>query len=189
MSGVPVIETPRLVLRPPAEEDLEHFVALGADPEVMRFIGGGKTQTCEEAAGWFERHLRAGREGFAGYPGLPGCRVVTTKADGAWAGLVFLIPMNPVHAAAVEGGPFIEVGYRLARTHWGKGYATEAAAALVRFGFVDLNLPLITAIAQARNVASNRVLRKVGLVHRKTYALDGLDICFHSLAREEYRPE
>ena len=188
MSGVPILETPRLVLRPPAEEDLEHFVALGADPEVMRYIGGGKTQTRDEAAAWFDRHFRVGREGFPGYPGLPGCLVATTKAGGAWVGLAFLIPMNPVHAAAVQGGPFIEVGYRLARAHWGKGYATEAAAALLCYGFVNLNLSLITAIAHARNVASNRVIQKIGLLHRKTYKLDGLDIYFHSLAREEYRP-
>jgi hypothetical protein len=80
------------------------------------------------------------------------------------------------------------VGYRLAPAHWGKGYATEAAAALVRYGFLTLNLPLITAIAQAENAASNRVLRKVGLVYQKTYTLDGLAIHFHSLARAGYGP-
>jgi RimJ/RimL family protein N-acetyltransferase len=188
MNKIPTIETPRLVLRPPVEGDLEQFVALGADPDVMHFVGGGKTQSRDEAAAWFDRMLRGEREGFAGYPGLPGCLVVTTKADDAWAGLAFLIPMNPVHAAAVEGGPFVEVGYRLARAYWGKGYATEAAAALLCYGFVNLNLSLITAIAHARNVASNRVIQKIGLLHRKTYKLDGLDIYFHSLAREEYRP-
>jgi RimJ/RimL family protein N-acetyltransferase len=112
--------------------------------------------------------------------------VVTTKKNKAWAGLAFLIPMNPRHAAAIDGGPYIEVGYRLAKAYWGQGYATEAAAALVHYGFGELKLPLITAIAHTDNVASNRVIQKVGLVYRKTYALDGLAISFHSLARDEY---
>jgi RimJ/RimL family protein N-acetyltransferase len=188
VNAIPTLTTPRLALRPPGAADLEHFVALGADPEVMRYIAGGKTQTSDEAAAWLDRILRAAREGFPGLPGLPGCRVVTTKGDNAWAGLAFLIPMNPRHADAIEGGPYVEIGYRLARACWGKGYATEAAAALVRYGFVNLNLPLITAIAQTRNVSSNRVIQKIGLVQRKTYSLDGIDICFHSLARGEYRP-
>jgi RimJ/RimL family protein N-acetyltransferase len=188
VNALPTIETPRLVLRPPGTADLEHVVALGADPDVMRYIAAGKPHTREETTAWFERLLRAGQAGYPGWPGVPGCLVVTTKQDHVWAGLAFLIPMGPRHVEAIGGGPYVEVGYRVAQAHWGKGYATEAAAALLRYGFVDLNLPLITAIAQAPNAASNRVIQKIGLVYRKTYSLDGIDICYHSLAREEYRP-
>jgi len=67
-----------------------------------------------------------------------------------------------------EGGPAIleiEVGYHLARAFWGRGYATEAARACVRFGFEQLNLERIVAVVQPANVASRRVLEKCGLTY------------------------
>jgi RimJ/RimL family protein N-acetyltransferase len=173
------------MLRPPAEHDLDDLASLGADPEVMRYIADGKTQTREEAARWLEAMLREGRESVPGPAGLPGWLVITDKADGAWAGLAVLKLMNARHAEALGGGPYVEVGYRLPRAHWGKGYATEAATALVQYGFDALELPLIAAIARAANVASNRVIRKAGLVYRRSYTLDGIDVHFHSLGLAE----
>jgi RimJ/RimL family protein N-acetyltransferase len=176
------IETPRLVLRPPRKDDLDRMVALGADPEVMRYIGDGNTQTREEAVKWLEGILREAREGTSG---LPGWLVAATR-EGDWVGLAVLKPMNPRHEEAIGEGQLVEVGYRLARAHWGRGYATEAAAALVRHGFVARELPAVTAIADARNVASNRVIEKVGLVRRKTYSLNGRTILYHRLDRADY---
>jgi RimJ/RimL family protein N-acetyltransferase len=149
----------------------------------MRFIGDGSTQTPEQAADWLAGMLR---QGGTDPPGLPGWLVVTRKADGAWVGLAVLKRMAPRHEEAVGEGPLVEVGYRVARSHWGQGYATEAATSVVRFGYLTLRLPLIAAIADARNLASNRVIQKIGLVRRRTYSLDGRDIHFHSLQREAY---
>jgi RimJ/RimL family protein N-acetyltransferase len=185
---IPVIETPRLILRPPYEQDLDQFVALGADPEVMRYLGTGATQTPDEAERWLESILREAREGETDPPGLPGWRVATAREGGAWVGLAVLKRMNPRHEEAVCEGPLVEVGYRISQAHWGRGYATEAAVALVRFGFLTLNLPAIAGIADVRNTASNRVLGKAGLVHRKTYSLDGRNIHFHLLRRDDYLP-
>ncbi len=58
---------------------------------------------------------------------------------------------------------------------------------LLAYGFVELGIPLITAIADVRNVASNHVLAKIGMIRRLTYRLDGREINFHSLTRDEYR--
>jgi RimJ/RimL family protein N-acetyltransferase len=179
------IETPRLVLRPPRKDDLERVVALGTDPEVMRYIGDGNPQTREEAAKWLEGLLRESREGT---PGLTGW-LVTQNREGEWLGLSVLKRMSPRHEEAIGEGPLVEVGYRLARAHWGLGYATEAADALVRHGFLTLEPPAVATIADARNLASNRVIEKAGLVRRKTYSLDGRTIYYHRLGLEAYRRE
>jgi RimJ/RimL family protein N-acetyltransferase len=185
MTSVPIIETPSLVLRSPCENDLDKIVTLGADADVMRYIGNGATQTHEEAALWLNGILR---EDQCDAPDLPGWRVATTRQTGDWVGLAVLKRMGTRHEEALGEGPLVEVGYRLASEHWGRGYATEAATALVRYGFLTLNLPRIAGIADARNVASNRVLRKAGLVHRRTYTLDGRYIHFHLLERDGYLP-
>jgi RimJ/RimL family protein N-acetyltransferase len=185
VASVFTIETPRLLLRPPRALDLCEFVALGADPEVMRYIGTGATQRPDEAARWLEGMLR---EGASEASGIPGWMVATTRQTGAWVGLAVLKRMGPRHEEAIGEGPLVEVGYRLSRLHWGHGYATEAAAALVRYGFLVLNLPAVAGIADVRNGASNRALEKAGLVRRKTYTLDGRDIHFHLLHRDDYPP-
>ena len=91
------------------------------------------------------------------------------------------------HAEAIGIESAVELGYRLARRYWDQGYATELSRALVQHGFEHVGLPLLVAIADARNVASNRVLEKVGLVYRKTYAINGRTIRFFALSADEYR--
>jgi RimJ/RimL family protein N-acetyltransferase len=181
----PTLETPRLRLRPPLELDRDEFVSLGADPEVMRYIRGGATYTPDETARWLAGILS---DGISDPPGLPGWLVATTRQGGDWVGLAVLERMDPRHEEAIGEGPLVEVGYRLAWAHWGRGYATEAATALMRYGLLTLELPAVAAIADARNVASNRVIEKVGLVHRKTYSMDGRTILYHRLNREAYAP-
>jgi RimJ/RimL family protein N-acetyltransferase len=185
--------TERLILRPPSPGDLEDFVALGADPEVMRYIGQGQTQSRGQAAFWMECLLADARHGIpVPHPnGMPGWLVVIEQRTGAFAGLAVLTVLGAAHVAAVGPAlcpttPVVEVGYRLAKAFWGKGYATEAGAVLVRYGFETMRLAQIVAIADARNMASNRVIEKLGLVMRKKYELNGLSINFHSLSVEDY---
>jgi RimJ/RimL family protein N-acetyltransferase len=183
---IPTLETERLLLRPPQADDLDALAALGADPDVMRFIGPGTTHDWVVAQEWLERLLEEGRVGVPGPPGLPGWLVLIERASGAWAGLAALKILAGQHAAAIGIEPAVELGYRLPRDFWGHGYASEAARALLRYGFVELGIPQITAIADVRNVASNRVLSKIGLALQQTYRLDGRQIHFYSLTRGEY---
>jgi RimJ/RimL family protein N-acetyltransferase len=193
MPRIASFATDRLILRPPSPGDLDDFVALGADPEVMRYIGQGQTQSPVQAAFWLECLLADARHGIpVSHPdGMPGWLVVIERQTGAFVGLAVLTVLGTAHIAAV-GAPFcvappvVEVGYRLARRFWGNGYATEAGAALVRHGFETMRLPQIAAIADVRNAASNRVIEKLGLVKRKMYELNGLSINFHSLSIEDY---
>jgi RimJ/RimL family protein N-acetyltransferase len=181
------IETERLRLRPVNGDDLEPLAALGADREVMRYIGSGKPQSRREAGHWLEHLLAESTTGPAGPPGLPGWRVVTAKSAGDWIGLAALKCLAQQHAEVIGIESAVELGYRLARRYWGQGYATELSRALVRHGFEHVGLPLLVAIADARNLASNRVLEKAGLIHRKTYAIHGRTIRFFALTAEEYR--
>jgi RimJ/RimL family protein N-acetyltransferase len=192
MPRIASFATDRLILRPPSPGDLEDFVALGSDPEVMRYIGQGQVQSRAQAAFWMECLLADARHGIpVPHPDeMPGWLVVIERDTGAFVGLAVLTVLGAAHVAAVGPSacqpPVVEVGYRLARPFWGRGYATEAAAVLVRHGFTKMRLPQITAIADVRNVASNRVLEKLGFVMRKTYEMNGQSINFHSLSIEDY---
>jgi [ribosomal protein S5]-alanine N-acetyltransferase len=182
------IETERLSLRPVTGDDLEPLAALGADREVMRYIGSGKPQSRREAGNWLEILLaEEGASGPTGPPGLPGWRVVAAKPAGDWIGLAALKCLAQQHAEAIGIESAVELGYRLARRYWGQGYATELSRALVQHAFEHVGLPQLVAIADVRNVASNRVLEKAGLIHRKTYAIQGRTIRFFALTADEYR--
>jgi RimJ/RimL family protein N-acetyltransferase len=184
---VDTIETGRLVLRPVRADDLESVIDMGADREVMRYIGSGEPQSRLQAGQWFDQLLAEAASGPGGPAGLPGWRAVTVKPTGAWAGLAALKILSPWHAEAIGIESAVELGYRLARRYWGLGYASELSQALVRHAFEHVGLPLLVAIADVRNAASNRVLEKTGLIQRKTYAIDGRTIRFFALTAQEYR--
>ena len=195
MPRIPTFVTDRLILRPPSPGDLEDIVALGADPDVMRFIGQGQTQSRSQAACWLECMISDARHGIplAHPEGTPGWLVAIERQTGAFVGLAVLTVLNASHIAAIgpelcPEPPVVEVGYRLARAFWGKGYATEAAAKLVHYGLSAMRLRQIAAIADVRNSASRHVIEKLGLAKRKTYELNGISIDFFSLVNDKESP-
>ncbi len=95
-------------------DDLEALATLGADPDVMRYIGPGTTHDRAVAQEWLERMLEEGRVGVPGPPGVPGWLVAIVKQTGAWAGLGGLKILAGQHAAAIGIEPAVEVGYRFA---------------------------------------------------------------------------
>jgi len=143
----PTIETDRLILRPPRAEDFDSWVAFHGDAEVMEHLGGvqGPELTwrsiCTMTGAWAIR-------GFSMFS-------VIEKATGSWVGR--LGPWQPA------GWPGTEVGWGLARGAWGKGYATEAARAMIGFAFRELDLPRLFSIADPRNKASTRVMERLGM--------------------------
>ena len=130
-------------------DDLDLLVRLNADPRVMRYVGGTKDRDKTE-------QMLATRvlEYYERNPGL-GIWATVERATGACVGLHLL--------NHIQGESFIQVGYLLLPEFWGRGYATEMAAALVRYGFVDLRLPQVVAITNLDHVVSQRVLEKAGL--------------------------
>jgi RimJ/RimL family protein N-acetyltransferase len=145
------LRTPRLALRrftaDPA--DFEHYAALYADPEVAIHVGGVQSREAAEKA-YAERILDY-------YPRHPGLGIWATfeRASGEFVGLHLL--------NHIRGETFLQVGYTLRRSAWGRGYATEMAREVMRYGFRTLGLPCIQAITNLDNTASQRVLSKLGM--------------------------
>ncbi|MCS0638541.1 GNAT family N-acetyltransferase [Streptomyces sp. LP05-1] len=146
------LRTARLVLRPLTPHDLDEVVALDNDPEVMRYLNGGRPADREEVRGRSLPRL-LGRGFWA----------AERRADGAWLGWFALEPLE------AEGWRTVELGYRLRRAAWGSGYATEGGRALVDRGFGALGTERVTAQTMTVNARSRRVLEKCGLRYARTF--------------------
>jgi RimJ/RimL family protein N-acetyltransferase len=143
------IFTERLRLRPVRSDDLDVFTALGADERVMAPFGGAVSRA--RTAEWLERMLEHWRaHGFG--------RFYVERA-GTFVGAVGLW-RSDFDAGIVPG---IEVAWRLAFDHWGNGYATEAARAVIGDGFGRLDLDSIVAVTTPGNVRSRRVMDRLGM--------------------------
>jgi RimJ/RimL family protein N-acetyltransferase len=150
-AGGPILTTARLRLRQWREEDLAPFAALNADPQVMEFFPKVLTRAESDAvAGRIRDHFV--RHGF-------GLWAVEVRGAAVFVGFVGLaVPSFDAHFT-----PCVEIGWRLAREHWGHGYATEAATAALAFGFVDRALEEIVAFTVPANIPSRRVMGRLGM--------------------------
>jgi RimJ/RimL family protein N-acetyltransferase len=154
-----MIETERLILRPPIERDLEPFVAMSADPEVMRhFPTLLDRDECQAMLDRINARIAACGYGFW---------AVERKADGTFLGLTGIQDFKP--EMPLTG---IEAGWRLARHAWGQGYASEAASAAVAFAFDTLGAPQVWAITAAGNLPSQAVMRRIGMTARPELDFD-----------------
>ncbi|MEA2513023.1 MAG: hypothetical protein QOJ59_2510 [Thermomicrobiales bacterium] len=155
------LETERLFLRRFTADDVDNLFDLDSDPAVMRFISGGLGTPREE----IERdHIPAYLDYYARYEGY-GFWAVVEKATGDFLGWFHFRP----HEGAPLDQP--ELGYRLRRSAWGKGYGTEGARALIAKGFAELGVQRVVAFAYGENLASRRVMEKVGMRQVRTFRL------------------
>lgn len=150
MTGEPRIDTDRLILRPPRAEDFEGWAALMGDEDAARFIGG--VQPREVA--WRGFLALAGAWQIQGF----GMFSVIERHGGDWIGRVG--PWRPL------GWPGPEVGWGLLRSHWGRGYAHEAAVATIDWAFTHLGWPEVVHCIAPENTASIRLARRLGSRNR-----------------------
>lgn len=144
------IETERLVLRPITLADVDLLVQLDADPEVMRYISGGRPSTPTEVRQTVQESL--------------GHRWVALEREtGDFVGWFSLRPSAPTEA---------ELGYRLRRQAWGQGYGSGGARALIDYGFKEQQLDRIWAQTMTVNTNSRRVMEACGMRHVHTFHLD-----------------
>lgn len=175
----PTLETSRLRLRPLAETDEADLVALDSDPEVMRYVGSpagvkSPAETRERA------RLRIRETQRGDYEPLGFWRI-EGRSRGEFHGVGALIRM-PAGADDHEGAvPDVEVAYRLARSAWGLGIATEAAGALVAHALGPLALPRVVAVTYPENQASQRVLDKLGFERHGIREYKGVRATYHVL--------
>lgn len=145
------LRTERLLLRGWRDSDLDPFAALNADAETMRFFPAPLTRKESDA---LAERWRSGLEA-EGW----GLWAVEAPGTADFVGCVGLArPSFEAHFT-----PAVEVGWRLARSHWGKGYATEAARAALAHGFGALGLEEIVSFTSRRNEPSIRVMERIGM--------------------------
>lgn len=148
-----LIKTTRLILRPWRKEDLEPFADLNADAKVMEYFPS--TLSRKESDDLANR--------------------ISSKLEeqewGLWAvsvpGIVDFIGFIGLAEPSFDAHftPAVEVGWRLAFDHWGKGYATEGAKAILEHGFKTLNLNEIVSFTAVQNMRSRRIMEKIGMHH------------------------
>lgn len=152
------LETERLLLRRFSEADGENLYLLDSDPDVMRYLSGGRATPREAIENevlprFLEYHARFESLGFF---------AAVDKASGRFLGWFHLRPPK-------DASPGLELGYRLRKEAWGRGYATEVSLALIRKAFVELGAERVVAYALAVNRPSRRVMEKAGLKLRRTF--------------------
>jgi RimJ/RimL family protein N-acetyltransferase len=145
------LRTARLELRPLRADDLAIVAALNADPRVMAPLGG--VLSAAETQVWLDRQLRHhDRHGYG--------RLLVTCA----AQVVGLVGLSRTD---LDRGivPEVEVAWRLAFAHWGRGFATEAASAVIEHGFTNLGLHEVIAVTNVSNTRSRAVMARSGMWH------------------------
>lgn len=145
------LKTERLIIKPSTPEDFDDLYAIQSDPDVMQYVGEGARnikevkQSLENIIAHHQKH------GFS----FGSVFEKTSKLLIGQAGLCYL--------GNDDSQPEIEVGYRLKKQHWGNGYATELTKALITWGFNNLTVDKLVAVARLENKRSCRVLEKAGM--------------------------
>ena len=161
MSNHSIAATERLTLRHFHISDLEPMLQVFGDPEVMRFGDGAQSKE------WVQAWLRSCLERYYHTWGFGPYAVVKNQDQSVlgYCGLFFFPDIN--------GQPEVEIGYRLRRSAWGQGFATEAARAVRDYAFQSLGMKRLIAIIDPANVASIRVAEKIGMHYEQEVMLEG----------------
>lgn len=178
---IPTLKTLRLLLRPFADSDTDSIFALQSNSRVLRYW---------DSPPWTER---AQAERF-----ITGCRrmedegtgvrlAIERTEDKAFIGWCSFSNWNPTYRSA-------KIGYCLVEVAWGNGFASEAVGALLQWAFETLDLNRVQAETDTRNIASGRVLEKLGFVREGTLREDCIvdgevsDTWVYGLLRREWKP-
>lgn len=151
LAAFPVLTTERLVLRELRPSDADLVLAMRSDPEVMRHVNRPLAQTMDDALALIELINSRGAAGESVQ------WAITGKGSDRFIGIIGFWRIVKEHYHA-------ELGYTIAREHWGQGYATEAIAATLAFGFGTLGFHRVEAITRPQNNASIRALEKNGFL-------------------------
>jgi RimJ/RimL family protein N-acetyltransferase len=161
-----ILETPRLVMRQFTKDDVDNLFELNSDPEVMRYINGGRPTPREVIRDEIiPFHL-------ALYDRLDrlGTWAAESSATGEFLGWFHFRPGPGTDITNID------LGYRLRRSAWNKGYATEGSRALISGGFTDLGVERVFGHTMTVNTASRRVMEKCGLTLVRTSPYEGADV-------------
>jgi RimJ/RimL family protein N-acetyltransferase len=173
-----ILETDRLILRELKFSDAEAFFAMDNNPKVHQYLWNKPVQKIEETIEVIsfvrQQYIDNGIGRFA---------IILKETDEfvGWAGLKFntVVANNKVN--------FYDIGYRLDEKFWGKGFASEASFAWLKYAFETMNIKTIEAAAHAENVASNRILQKMGMQMTEQYLEDAISWNWYQMENENYK--
>jgi RimJ/RimL family protein N-acetyltransferase len=169
------LETARLLLRPFTPADLDDLYHITRDPDVMRHIGDGHPLTHAETGRNLSMIINTlHRRGFGRW-------ALVLKETGALAGYCGL------SMGSQEVG--VELAYLLAKSEWGRGLATEAGAACLRYGFENLGLDKIAALTRPDNAKSRRVMERLNMKYLRDSNYHGYSCVWYSISRDDWRPD
>ena len=165
--AIPTLESQRLVLRPVRDADLDAYAAMSADPDVMRYIGDGKTMDRNES--WRSLAFLLGHWELRGF----GMWAVTARGDDRMLGRVgFLQP---------EGWPGFEIGWQFAKEAWGKGYATEAAQRALQYCRENMAQREVISLIYPENAPSIRVAERLGEKFLRVHEMRMGTVCIYGM--------
>ena len=168
---LPVIETARLTLRPFRLDDVAALHRLWIEPEVRQYLWDGDVITRERVESLVNTSLTSFEEhGFGLWAVLPRQEETLIGFCGFW---FFHEP------------PKLELLYGISPSHWHKGLATEAARAMMNYGFRELSLQRIEASTDVANLASSRVMERAGMGFWKREMTNGLDTVYFAVSRKD----
>lgn len=153
-----------MILRELTNEDEENLLELDSDPEVMRYLTLGTPSTREE----IKAALVRVHDLFVKHNGRFGLWAAIEKDSGKFMGWFLFRPDKE----QPDNTDRIELGYRLRKEFWGKGFATEGSRALLQKGFDEFKIPEIYAMAMKRNTSSWNVMKKLGMTYVREYPYD-----------------
>jgi ribosomal-protein-alanine N-acetyltransferase len=154
-----VLTTERLILREFELTDAEAMFNLNRDEEVLRYTGDKQFESIEDANNFFKNYPDYEKNGFGRW-------ALVTKGDKkviGWCGL------------KKHEDNTVDIGYRIFKNQWNKGYATEASIACLEYGFQVFELDEIIANAATENKASIRVMEKIGMEFQQNMACEGIE--------------
>jgi ribosomal-protein-alanine N-acetyltransferase len=174
--SIPKIETQRLILRQALATDLQDWANnIFAVPKVIQYMPKRDMTPLQRAERAFNNYNRLWEEhGIGGW-------IITNKQDGRFIGSIEIEYLDETCE--------YELGYCMGKDHWGKGIMTEAARAVVRFGFERAKLDRIIAVVIPENIASWRVLEHIGFVYEKKAVYYDLDVVYYAIMRDQFQPD
>lgn len=173
-------ETERLILREFLDTDAEAFFTMDSDPEVHRYLGNKPVKSIEEIRTAIQfihqQYLDYGIGRWAAIEKVSGNFI-------GWSGLKFVTDVENNHCN------YYDVGYRLDKKYWNKGYATESAKAALEYGFVQLNVTEIIGSAHVDNIRSRRALEKCGLTFVEKFEWRSIPCDWLKITKEEWEQQ
>lgn len=165
-------ETDRLLLREFSITDAVDFYELNLDKEVMKYTADKVFSTVEESAELIRNYGEYAKNGFGRWTVI----LKETNDVLGWCGLKYI---QSVHE--------VDLGYRLKQRYWNKGYATEACKASLDIGFNEYNLELIVGRTMKDNIASRKVLEKIGMAYWKDFDFEEHPGVYYRIFKEDYK--